>query len=162
MAYSTTTQDERLQRQHTRPSLHDVRRDPAYYAFWLLRIGFFAAPVLFGIDKFFNWMVDWKEYLWAGIPDHLPWTATQIMYGVGVVEIIAGFVVLVMPRVGSLLVAGWLGAIIVNLVLVGFAEDEYWDIALRDFGLFIGAVSLFLLATKYSRRHVRDDTVLAA
>jgi hypothetical protein len=56
------------------------------------------------------------------------------------------------PRIGSLLVAGWLGAIITNLVLAGLAENEYWDIALRDFGLFLGAVALFLLAVKFAGR----------
>jgi hypothetical protein len=101
-------------------------------------------------------MVPWKTYLWAGIPDHLPWTATQIMYGVGVVEIIAGLTVLFWPRIGSVLVAGWLAAIVVDLVLVGIDEGEYWDIALRDFGLFLAAVTLFLLSLKYSGRRRRE------
>jgi hypothetical protein len=134
------------------PGTQQAAWDPGLGAFWLLRIGFTVAPILFGIDKFYNWMVPWKSYLWAGVPDHLPWTATQIMYGVGVIEIIAGLTVLFWPRVGSVLVAGWLAAIVVNLVLVGIDESEYWDIALRDFGLFLGAVSLFFLALKYSGR----------
>jgi hypothetical protein len=134
------------------PHREDFVRDPGLGAFWILRVGFTVAPILFGIDKFFNWMVTWHNYLWAGVAHNLPGTPTEIMYGVGVVEIIAGLVVLFAPRIGSLLVAGWLGAIITNLVLVGLAENEYWDIALRDFGLFLGAVALFLLAVKYASR----------
>ncbi|HZP31207.1 MAG TPA: hypothetical protein VFC99_19815 [Acidimicrobiia bacterium] len=159
MAQATTPQYEthRLRLHALGPS-SGATWDPGYGAFWLLRLGFFVAPVLFGIDKFYNWMVPWKSYLWAGAVNNLPGTATQIMYGVGVLEIVAGIVVLLWPRIGSLLVAGWLVAIVVDLVLVGIDENEYWDIALRDFGLFLGAVSLFLLATKYARRPAVEST----
>ena len=73
-------------------------RDPTYHAFWLLWIGFFVAPVLFGIDKFFNWMTFWPKYLWVGIPHFLSVSPQNFMYAVGVVEIIAGILVLVIPR----------------------------------------------------------------
>ena len=137
-----------------RPTLvprREIVSDPGVAAFYLLRAGFVVAPILFGIDKFFDWMVDWKQYLWSGFADFFPGNAHQIMLGIGVVEIIAGLVVLFAPRVGGPLVAAWLGAIVTNLVIVGVADDEYWDIALRDFGLMIGAVALSLLAWKYAR-----------
>ncbi len=132
-------------------------RDPGFLAFWLLRLGFTAAPILFGLDKFFHFMVDWDIYLWEPVAEFLPGTADQIMMGVGVIEILAGLVVLIAPLVGGLLVATWLGVIITTLVLVsitgesaGVAESvTYWDIALRDFGLMLGALSLALLARKW-------------
>jgi hypothetical protein len=148
----TTTRFEHRHFELHAPHRDDIVRDPGLGAFWILRTAFVVAPILFGIDKFFNWMVTWHQYLWAGVAHNLPGTPTEIMYGVGALEIIAGLVVLVEPRIGSLLVAGWLGAIITNLVLVGLAENEYWDIALRDFGLFLSAISLFFLAVKYARR----------
>ena len=87
--------------------------NPAFQAFWLLRIGFTVAPILFGADKFGHVLVDWDKYLAPRIVDHLPWTAHQVMYGVGVIEIVAGLVVLLRPRFGGYLVAAWLGRIVV-------------------------------------------------
>ncbi len=126
-------------------------QDTGFAAFWLLRVGFTVAPILFGVDKFFDWMVEWTQYLWVGFADFFPGNAQQIMYGVGVIEIVAGIVVFFAPRFGAPLVAGWLAAIVTNLVIVGIAEGEYWDIALRDFGLMVGAIALTLLAWKYQR-----------
>ena len=116
----------------------EVLSDPVAQAFWLLRVGFVVAPILFGLDKFFDKLVDWKIYLAPEIDDLIPGNAHQAMLIVGVIEIIAGLVVAVKPRlrVGDL-VAAWLAGIIVNL-LVG----EYYDVALRDFGLLIGALAL--------------------
>jgi hypothetical protein len=113
----------------------------------LLRVGFVVAPILFGIDKFFNWAVDWSEYLAPWIDRLLPGTAQDFMYVVGAIEILAGIAVLVSPRWGSLIVAAWLGGIIVNLLTA--APPEYYDIALRDFGLFLGALTLNRLATAF-------------
>ncbi len=128
-------------------------RNPAYDAFLLLRTAFTLAPILFGLDKFFNWMVTWELYLWPEVPRWFDTSAETVMDVVGVVEIAAGVMVLLAPRLGSLLVAGWLGTIITNLVAYGIDTDtEYWDIALRDFGLMVGALALFLLANAYSRR----------
>lgn len=132
-------------------------RDLAYAAFVLLRAGFGIAPILFGIDKFFDWMVEWPYYLWSGIADVIPGSAQQIMYGVGVIEILAGILVLLAPRIGGPLVAAWLGAIVVNLVILSaldapvepLGRTEYWDIALRDLGLMVGATALSLLAFEY-------------
>lgn len=123
--------------------------DPGRLAFLILRTGFTVAPILFGVDKFFDWMVDWERYLWSGISDFFPGTAEQIMVAVGVIEIAAGVAVLIVPLVGGALVTFWLGTIVTNLVIVGIAEGEFWDIALRDFGLMLGALTLTVLATRY-------------
>ena len=119
--------------------------DPVFQAFWLLRVGFTAAPVLFGVDKFLDWLVDWPVYLAPEINDLVPGNAHQVMLAVGVVEIVAGLVVAVRPRFGGYLVAAWLGGIIVNLLL----QADFYDIALRDFGLLLGALTLARLATAF-------------
>jgi hypothetical protein len=119
------------------------RTDGAQVAFQLLRTLFTVAPVLFGLDKFTNLMTDWEDYLAPWINDIVPGTAHQAMLAVGVVEIAAGVVVALSPRYGGLLVAAWLAGIILNLVTMG----EYYDVALRDFGLLAGALALSLLAT---------------
>ena len=126
------------------PAQDVLRRDPAAQAFLLLRIAFTVAPILFGIDKFAEVLTDdWTRYLAAEFNDILPGSAQDGMYLVGGVEIVAGLVVLVAPRFGGLLVAAWLGGIILNLLLVG----GYGDIALRDFGLLLGALTLSRLAS---------------
>jgi uncharacterized membrane protein YphA (DoxX/SURF4 family) len=115
----------------------------ARQAFLLLRIGFTVAPILFGLDKFAEVLTDdWTRYLAPEFNDIIPGSAEDAMYLVGVIEIVAGLVVAVLPRYGSLLVAGWLGGIIINLLLVG----GYGDVALRDFGLMLGALALARLA----------------
>src|SRR5436853_2117321 len=85
-------------------------------AFWLLRIGFTVAPILFGIDKFFNWTVNWPGYLAGWINDIAPGNAQQFMYFVGAVECLAGLIVLVAPAIGAFVVAGWLFGIVINLL----------------------------------------------
>jgi uncharacterized membrane protein YphA (DoxX/SURF4 family) len=116
----------------------------AYQAFWLLRIGFSVAPILFGIDKFFNWTVDWPDYLAGWINDIIPGSGQDWMYAVGGIEIAAGLLVAVAPRIGAFVVAGWLAGIIINLLTKN--PPEYYDIALRDFGLMLGALTLGRLA----------------
>ncbi|MGW3681516.1 hypothetical protein [Streptomyces prasinus] len=118
--------------------------DPGYQAFVILRVGFTVAPILFGLDKFTNLLVDWPAYLAPWIDDIVPGSAQTAMYAVGVVEIVAGLVVAVKPRFGGWLVAGWLSGIIVNLLTI----PGYYDIALRDFGLLLGAVALARLAQR--------------
>ena len=131
------------------PAASTLRSDPAAQAFMLLRIGFTVAPILFGLDKFAEVMIsDWPKYLAPEFNDIIPGSAQDAMYIVGVVEIAAGLVVAFSPRFGGLLVAGWLGGIIVSLLLVG----GYADIALRDFGLLLGALTLSRLGTAYSRQ----------
>lgn len=131
----------------TRPAAQSAQLDdPAFQAFALLRVGFTVAPILFGLDKFTEWMADWSTYLWSGVTDGLPVSADDLMLAVGVVEIVAGILVAVRPRIGGYVVATWLGGIIVNLLLVG----GYLDIALRDFGLLLGALTLARLATAFA------------
>jgi len=121
----------------------------AQQAYWLLRLGFTAAPILFGLDKFFNWTVHWPDYLAGWINSIAPGSAQDFMYFVGAVEITAGLVVAVAPMIGAPLVAAWLAGIIVNLLTKN--PPEYYDIALRDFGLFLGALTLTRLAWAMGR-----------
>src|ERR671937_2888681 len=135
-------------------SMTEARRDnPAYQVYLLLRTGFTVAPILFGLDKFFNWTVDWPQCLAPWVNDIMPGSAQDFMYFVGVVEIVAGLVVLVAPWIGGFLVAGWLGGIIVNLLTAD--PPEYYDIALRDFGLFLAALALGRLALAFRRAPAR-------
>ena len=138
------------------PTADRIRTDPATQAFLLLRIVFTVAPILFGLDKFAEVMInDWPKYLATEFNDIIPGSAQDAMYIVGGIEILAGLVVAIAPRFGSLLVAGWLGGIIVSLLLVG----GYGDIALRDFGLLLSALTLFRLASAYSGRAPNVDHV---
>jgi uncharacterized membrane protein YphA (DoxX/SURF4 family) len=122
-----------------------VRRDPAYQAYWLLRIVFTVAPIAFGIDKFIDVLVDWERYLAPWINDIVPGSASTAMHLVGVVEIAAGILVALKPRYGAYVVAAWLAGIIVDLL----TYSGYYDIALRDFGLLVGALALARLASRY-------------
>ena len=130
-----------------RSATSHLRTDPAFQAITLLRVGFTVAPILFGLDKFANVMVDWPTYLAPWINDILPGSGQDAMYAIGVVEIVAGLCVALRPRYGALLVAAWLGGIIINLL----TYSGYYDIALRDFGLMLGALTLARLATVYDR-----------
>jgi uncharacterized membrane protein YphA (DoxX/SURF4 family) len=125
---------------------------PSRQAFLLLRTVFTVAPIVFGLDKFANVLTDWPHYLAPWINDLIPGTAQQAMYAVGVVEILAGLAVAVLPRYGGLLVAAWLAGIIVNLLSI----PDYYDVALRDFGLLVSALALSRLATEHSPRTLRS------
>jgi hypothetical protein len=130
------------------PSRAALTTDPVAQAFLLLRVAFTVAPILFGLDKFAGVLTDdWTRYLAPEFNDIIPGSAATAMHIVGVVEIAAGLVVLLAPRWGGLLVAGWLAGIILNLLIVG----GYGDIALRDFGLLVGALCLSRLATAESK-----------
>jgi uncharacterized membrane protein YphA (DoxX/SURF4 family) len=122
-----------------------LKSDPAYQAFVIMRIAFTVAPILFGLDKFFNVMVDWEQYLAPWINDIVPGSASTAMHLVGAIEIVAGLFVFVKPRYGAYVVAAWLGGIIVDLL----TYSGYYDIALRDFGLLLGALTLARLASVY-------------
>ena len=113
-------------------------------AYRLLRIGFTVAPILFGLDKFFNWTVHWPDYLAPWINNIVPGSGQDFMYFVGAVEIVAGLTVAVVPVIGAPLVSAWLAGIVVNLLTNN--PPEYYDIALRDFGLLLGALTLARLA----------------
>jgi hypothetical protein len=137
------------------PTIDRLRSDPVNQAFTLLRVGFVVLPILMGLDKFFEVMNDnWQMYLASEYNDIIPGDAQDAMYMVGGVEILAGLIVLVTPRFGGLLVAGWLAGIIASLLLVG----GYGDIALRDFGLLLAALTLFRLAGVYSGNSSDGET----
>ncbi|MDT0394785.1 MULTISPECIES: DoxX family membrane protein [Streptomyces] len=127
--------------------------DPGYQAFVILRTAFTVAPVLFGLDKFANLLTDWPGYLAPWIDDVVPGSAQSAMYAVGVIEIVAGVVVGLAPRFGGWLVAGWLAGIIVDLLTI----PDYYDVALRDFGLLLAAVALARLAQRYHGTPASDD-----
>jgi hypothetical protein len=122
-------------------------RDPRYQAFALMRLAFTVAPIAFGVDKYFNVMVHWPKYLAPWINNIAPGSGQDFMYFVGAVEIVAGLVVAIKPRYGAYLVAGWLAGIVINLL----SYSGFYDIALRDFGLLLGALTLARLAAVYDR-----------
>ena len=126
----------------THPDRSVRLKDPTYQAFLLLRTVFTVAPILFGLDKFTNLMTDWTMYLAPWINNLIPGDAATAMHIVGVVEILAGILVAVAPRIGAYVVALWLAGIIVNLLTL----PGFYDIALRDFGLLVGALALGRLA----------------
>jgi hypothetical protein len=126
--------------------------DPTDQAFLILRTGFTVAPILFGLDKFFNFMVDWPRYLAPWLDRLILGTAQEFMYVVGAIEIIAGIVVALAPEFGGYLVAAWLGGIVLNLLTAN--APQFWDIALRDFGLMLAAFALARLAVGIRRRAV--------
>ncbi|MGH3008551.1 MAG: DoxX family membrane protein [Gaiellaceae bacterium] len=120
-------------------------RDPRYQAFWMLRLAFTALPLAMGIDKFFNGMVYWPKYLAHWIASIPPGTPQQIMYGVGVLEIVAAVLVLVKPRYAAYIVAAWLAGIVTNLL----SDSGWYDVAARDLALMGGALVLARLASVY-------------
>lgn len=127
------------------PARTDRLNDPAFSAYFLLRVVFTVAPIVFGLDKFFNLLTHphhWSMYLAGWINDIVPGNADQCMYVVGIVEIAAGVLVAVAPRIGAWVVAAWLAGIIIDLLTL----SGFYDIALRDFGLLVGAVALGRLA----------------
>jgi uncharacterized membrane protein YphA (DoxX/SURF4 family) len=124
-----------------------VRSEPAFAAFWIQRVGFAVLPLWMGIDKFFNGLTNWPDYLAPWIVSLLPFSAQTAMYVVGVVEIIAGIAVALKPRYASYVVALWLAGIIVNLL----TYSGFYDVALRDFGLLVAALALSRLAAQFDQ-----------
>jgi hypothetical protein len=122
----------------------------AHQAFQLLRTVFTIAPIAFGLDKFFGLLTDWEDYLAPWVNDLVPGTAHQAMLAVGVIEILAGVLVALRPAIGGYVVVLWLAGIILNLVTMG----EYLDVALRDFGLLVGALALARLAVAFPAHHI--------
>ena len=121
---------------------------PAYQAFLILYAGFTALPILAGADKFFHVLVNWDQYLAPAVTNLLPVSGHTFMLAVGVIEIAAGILVFAWPRVGAFVVALWLLGIIVNLLM---HTTGYYDVALRDFGLSLGALALARLAREFGR-----------
>ncbi|GAA1624517.1 DoxX family membrane protein [Kribbella alba] len=120
--------------------------DPAYQAFLALRTVFTVAPIVFGLDKFANLLTDWPGYLASWVNEIVPGSGQDAMYAVGIIEIVAGVAVALIPRFGGLLVAAWLSGIIVNLLTI----PGFYDVALRDFGLLVAALALSRLAVTYA------------
>jgi len=129
------------------PSGRTLASEPGRQAFLLLRTVFTVAPILFGLDKFTNLLTDWTMYLAPVATAVVPLPAQTIMYVVGAVEVAAGIAVAARPRFGSMLVAVWLLGIIINLLILG----SFFDVALRDFGLLVGALALNRLSPRNSR-----------
>jgi hypothetical protein len=117
-------------------------------AYRILHFGFTVAPILAGLDKFFNLLTDWEKYLPGFVTDMLGGNGHTLMMIVGVIEIAAGIGVALKPRIFSYVVAAWLAVIILNLLLI----PGYFDIALRDFGLLLGALALGQLSREHAKR----------
>jgi len=117
---------------------------PVFTAYRILYVGFIIVPAIAGIDKLFNALVDWSIYVSPLISNMI--NAQLFMQIVGVIEIAAALLVAFRPRVGAFVVAFWLWGIILNLLSI----PGYYDIALRDFGLSLGALALGYLAKEYS------------
>jgi uncharacterized membrane protein YphA (DoxX/SURF4 family) len=124
-----------------------TQREAGYQAYLMLRFAFAVAPIAFGLDKFFNVLTDWPKYLAGWVDDLMPGSAQDFMYAVGGIEILAGVIVALRPRYGAPIVVLWLGGIIFNLL----TGPGYYDVALRDFGLMLGALTLTRLAFAYDR-----------
>jgi uncharacterized membrane protein YphA (DoxX/SURF4 family) len=127
--------------------------NPLGQSFWIMRVIFTVAPILFGLDKFFNFMVKWPDYLAPWIPNLIHVSPQMFMYGVGVIEIAAGILVGLWPEYFAYVVMLWLWGIIINLLTTG----HYFDVALRDFGLSMGALSLARLA--YAHKLEREGRI---
>ena len=128
--------------------------DPGYQAYLVLHVGFAVLPILAGLDKFFHLLVDWDRYLAPFIPNLLHVSGHTFMLAVGVIEVVAGLLVAIRPQVGAYVVMLWLWGIIVNLLLI----PNYYDIALRDFGLLVGALALSRLAVAYAPGRINTST----
>jgi hypothetical protein len=139
-----------------KPSLANARNldgaredigNPSYQAYQILHLGFTVAPILMGLDKFLGLLVNWHQYLPPVAHNMLGSYAHTFMYAVGVIEIVAGIGVFLKPKIFAYVVAAWLGLIIVNLLLI----PGYFDVALRDFGLALGALALGRLAATFDK-----------
>ena len=123
-------------------------QSPSYQAYQILHIAFVVAPLCAGIDKFFHFLVNWDQYLSPLVTRMLPVSAHTFMLGVGVIEIVAALLVAFMPAIGAWIVVAWLCGIILNLLSI----PGYYDVALRDLGLALGALALARLAAEFDTR----------
>lgn len=127
----------------------ECRKRPSYQAFQILRFAFTVAPILAGLDKFFDYLTTWGQYLSS--PFNVFGNVQTTMMVVGVIEIIAGLGVWIKPRVFAYIVAAWLLAIIINLLIL----QNFYDIALRDLGLLLGALALARLSDEYESCQIK-------
>ncbi len=130
-------------------------RRPAYQAYRLLQAGFTIAPLVAGVDKFIHVLANWDMYLAPQVEKMLPFSGHTFMLIVGVVEILAAILVAAIPRIGGFVVGAWLCGIVINLLIAG----NFYDVALRDIGLAVGAFALGLLAREFNRPVPRTQTV---
>ena len=121
---------------------------PSYQAYQILRAGFTLAPILAGLDNFFHLLVNWDQYLPPLVNNLTGGRGHELMLAAGVIEIIAGIGVWFMPKIFAYVVAAWLLLIIVNLLMI----PGYFDVALRDFGLALGALALGRLSQEFSSK----------
>ena len=119
--------------------------EPAYQAFQILRVGFTVAPIVAGLDKFFNLLVNWEQYLPPFVINLVGGYGHELMLVVGVIEIIAGLGVFFKPKVFAYVVSAWLLLIVANLLMI----PGYFDVAVRDFGLALAALALARLSGKF-------------
>jgi hypothetical protein len=124
-------------------------RDTAFWAYWVLRLAFFALSVELGAEKIFTGTVQWPRYFWSGWPHLLGTTPIRFVHGVGVLEVVVGIVVLVAPRLGSLALTAWFGVVVANIGSFSVTHSRYWDLTVRDACLLAGVIGLFLLAWAY-------------
>ncbi len=122
-----------------------AKTSPAYQAYQILRIAFVVAPVVAGLDKFFHLLVNWDMYLAPAIANLSPVGGHGLMLVIGMIEIAAGVLVAIKPRIGAYVVSAWLLGIVINLLLI----PGYFDVALRDFGLALGALALGRLSEEF-------------
>lgn len=127
-------------------ALARAKTDPVYGAFVLLWLGFIAIPLIMGLDKFFNVLTNWENYLAPWIENLSPFSAQGTMMAIGVVEVIAAIAMIVRPRYAAWIVSLWLAGIVINLL----TYSGFYDVALRDFGLMVAAIALGLLARGYT------------
>jgi hypothetical protein len=131
-----------------RDEINPTVRSPAYQAYQVLHWGFATLPIIAGLDKFNGVLCNWDKYLAPAIANLVPTSAHTFMLFVGVVEVIAGLVVALKPRIGAYVVAAWLAAIMVDLIVLG----GYYDVALRDLGSSLGALALARLSVDFDAR----------
>ena len=132
----------------TTVAAEEIASSPGYQAYRILRFGFTVAPILAGLDKFFHLLVNWDQYLPGVVANVSPIPPHTLMLVVGVIEIVAGIGVAIKPRIFAYVVAAWLAVIIINLLLI----PGYFDVALRDFGLLLGALALGQLSRQFARK----------
>jgi hypothetical protein len=126
----------------------NVASSPGHQAYRILQFGFTVAPILAGLDKFLHLLVNWDQYLPGVVANVSPIAPHTLMLVVGVIEIVAGIGVALKPRIFAYVVAAWLAVIIINLLLI----PGYFDVALRDFGLLLGALALGQLSQQFARK----------
>ena len=131
----------------SRTRAHPDVSGPAYEAYQILHVGFVVAPIVAGLDKFFNLLVNWEQYLPPFVNKMVGGHGHELMLIVGVIEVVAGLGVLFKPKFFAYVVSAWLLLIVVNLLMI----PGYYDVALRDFGLALGALALARLSHEFNR-----------